>query len=155
MRVAAGGVPVESFFERFPGLPALLSERRQYVQERVRVFYATLFVGEDRKHIMFMFNKKMWQLNRQSLARYLGVTLSDEPYSLHFHNYGDADPPRRSKKPMFPSDEDVSFLFQQLFLPGTPRVPSRLTPVAYMIHFALKRSLLFRIGYSEGITTLQ
>jgi len=24
-----------------------------------------------------------------------------------------------------------------------------------MIHFALKRSLLFRIGYSEGITTLQ
>ena len=64
MRVAAGGVPVESFFERFPGLPALLSERHQYVQERVRVFYATLFVGEDRKYIMFMFNKKMYRLNR-------------------------------------------------------------------------------------------
>jgi len=41
LRVAAGGVPVESFFERFPGLPALLAERRQYVQEWVRVFYAT------------------------------------------------------------------------------------------------------------------
>jgi len=27
--------------------------------------------------------------------------------------------------------------------------------VAYVIHFALKRSLLFRIGYSEGITALQ
>ena len=138
-----------------PGLPALLSERRQYIQEWVRVFYATLFVGEDRKYIVFMFNKKQWRLNRQSLARYLGVTLSEEPYSLHFHTYGDADPPRRSKELMFPSDEDVSVLFQPPFLPGTPRVPSRLTPVAYVVHFALKRSLLFRIGYSEGITALQ
>ena len=119
------------------------------------MFYATLFIGEDRKYIMFMFNKKMWRLNRQSLARYLGVTLLDEPYSLHFHTYGDTDPPRRLKETMFPSDEDVSILFQVPFLPGTPRVPSRLTPMAYVIHFALKRSLLFRIGYSERITALQ
>ena len=103
-----------------------------------------------------MFNKKQYRLNRQNLARYLGVTLSETgPYSLHFHTYGDADPPCHSKEMMFPSDEDVSILFQQPFLPGTPRVPSRLTPVAYVIHFALKRSLLFRIGYSEGITSLQ
>ena len=27
--------------------------------------------------------------------------------------------------------------------------------MAYVIHFALKRNLLFRIGYSEGITALQ
>ena len=85
------------------------------------------------------------------MDRYLGVTISYEPYSLHFHTYGDTDPPRRLKETMFPSDEDVSILFQQLFLPGTPRVPSRLTPVPYVIHFALKRSLLFRIGYSEGL----
>jgi len=39
-------------------LPALLLERHQYVQEWVRVFYGTLFVGEDRKYIVFMFNKK-------------------------------------------------------------------------------------------------
>ena len=56
---------------------------------------------------------------------------------------------------MFPSDEDMTVLFQPPFLRGTPRVPSRLTPVAYVIHFALKRSLLFRNGYIEGITALQ
>jgi hypothetical protein len=39
-------------------LPALISERRKYVQEWVRVFYTTLFVGEDRKYIVFIFNKK-------------------------------------------------------------------------------------------------
>ena len=137
-------------------MPALLSERHEYIQEWVRVFYATLFVGEDRKYIVFMFNKNQYRLNRQSLARYLGVTLlEEEPYSLHFHTYGDADPPHRLKEPMFPSNEDVSVLFQPPFLPGTPRVPSRLTLVAYVIHFALKRSLLFRIGYSEGITAIQ
>ena len=64
LRVAAGGVPIEPFFERYPGLPALLSERREYVQEWVCVFYTTLFVGEDRKYIMFMFNKKQYRLNR-------------------------------------------------------------------------------------------
>jgi len=134
---AAEGLPIQPFCDRYPGLLELLAERHQYVQEWVRVFYSTLFVGEDWKYIIFMFNKKQWRLNRQSLARYLGVTLSDEPYSLHFHTYGDADPPSRSKETMFPSDEDVSILFQQPFLPGTPRVPGRLTPVAYVIHFAL------------------
>ena len=79
LRVAAWGVPIEPFFERYPGLPALISERCQYVQEWVRVFYTTLFIGEDRKYIVFMFNKKQWRLIRQSLVRYLGVTLSEEP----------------------------------------------------------------------------
>ena len=89
---AAEGMPIHPFCDRYPGLLELLAERCQYVQEWVRVFYATLFVGEDWKYIIFMFNKKQWRLNRQSLARYLGVTLSDEPYSLHFNTYGDADP---------------------------------------------------------------
>ena len=30
-----------------------------------------------------------------------------------------------------------------------------MTPVAHTIHLALRKSLLFRIGYNEGITTLQ
>ena len=83
------------------------------------------------------------------------MTLPEEPYSLHFHTYGDADPPCCSKEPMFSSDEDASVLFQPPFLLGTPRVLIRLTAVAYVIHFALKRSLLFSISYTKGITVLQ
>ena len=48
MRVAAGGVLVLPFFEHYDGLPALLSERSRYIREWVRIFYATLFVEEDR-----------------------------------------------------------------------------------------------------------
>ena len=47
LRVAAGGVLVLPFFERYDRLPALLSERSRYIWEWVRVFYATLFVEED------------------------------------------------------------------------------------------------------------
>ena len=73
--MSAGGVPILPYFQRYPGLPELLSERRKYVQEWVHVFYATMFIGEDRKYIMFMFKKKVWRLDRWSFARYLGVTL--------------------------------------------------------------------------------
>ena len=55
MRVAAGGIPVLPLFERYDGLPALLSERSRYIREWVRVFYATLFIEEDRQFIDFMF----------------------------------------------------------------------------------------------------
>jgi len=93
-------------------LPELLSERQKYILEWVHIFYATLFIGEDRKYIMFLFNKKLWRLDRHSLARYLRVTLSDEPYSLYFHTYGDAEPPHHPREMMFPSDVDANILFQ-------------------------------------------
>ena len=47
LRVAAGGVPILPFFEEYPGLRALLSNRDRFVREWVRIFYATLFVDED------------------------------------------------------------------------------------------------------------
>ena len=55
LRVAAGGVPILPFFEVYPGLRALVSDRDRYVREWVRIFYATLFVDEDRAFIEFMF----------------------------------------------------------------------------------------------------
>ena len=45
-------------FERYDGLPALLNERSRYIREWVRVFYATLFIEEDRQFIDFMFQQR-------------------------------------------------------------------------------------------------
>jgi hypothetical protein len=148
LRVAAGGVLILPYFERYPGLVPLLSERAQYVREWVRIFYATLFVGDERAYIQFMFNETQWRLDRGDIARLLGVTIPDEPSSLHFMSYGDAEPPRHAHDMDFPSDEDVSILFQQPFLLGTLRTLDRLTPVAYTINLALRRSLLYRQGYN-------
>jgi len=155
LRIAAGGVSIVTYFERYPGLVALLSERDRYIREWVWVFYATLFVEQDRQYIGFMFQERSWRLDRQSLARYLGVRISKEPRYLHHLAYGYTEPPRCPHDTHFPSDQQVSVLFQQPFLPGTPRTPERLTPVAHTVHLALRRSLLYRQGYNEGITALQ
>ena len=153
--MAAGGVPVLPFFEHYDGLPTLLSEWSRYIREWVRVFYATLFVEEDRQFIDFMFQQRHYRLTRARLATLLGVRIAEEPHYLHYQAYGNTVPPHRPHETPFPSDKEVSVLFQQPFLSGTPRTPDRLTPVAQTIHLALRKSLLFRIGYNEGITALQ
>ena len=80
--MAAGGVPILPFFEVYPGLRALLSDRDRYVREWVRIFYATLFV-KDRQFIEFMFQGRHCTLTRQMLADFLGVPHIAEPHSLH------------------------------------------------------------------------
>ena len=78
IRVAAGGVPILPFFEVYTGLRALLSDRDQYVREWVQIFYATLFVDEDREFIEFMFQGRHCTLTRERLADLLGVTHTAE-----------------------------------------------------------------------------
>jgi hypothetical protein len=56
---------------------------------------------------------------------------------------------------VLPFDDEVSFLFQQPFLPGTPRTPDRLTREAYVVHYALRRSVLYRMGNAESIIGVQ
>ena len=63
LRIAAGGVSIVTYFERYPGLVALLSERDRYIREWVWVFYATLFVEQDRQYIGFMFQERSWRLD--------------------------------------------------------------------------------------------
>jgi hypothetical protein len=46
-------------------------------------------------------------------------------------------------------------VFQQSFLPGTPRTPDRLIHEAYVIHYALRRSVLYRMGNVESLTGVQ
>ena len=73
LRVAAGGVPILPFFEVHPGLRALVSDRDRYVCEWVWIFYATLFVDEDREFIEFMFQGRHCTLTREMLADILAV----------------------------------------------------------------------------------
>jgi hypothetical protein len=75
--------------------------------------------------------------------------------SIHYLAYPDVEPPRRVHSPVLPSDEEISFLFVQPFLPGTPRTPYRLIHEAYVVHYALKRFVLYRMGNAESSTEVQ
>jgi hypothetical protein len=83
----------------------------------------------------------------------LQVDLHDD--SIHYLSYPDVEPPRRAHSPILPSDKEISFLFLQPFLPCTPRTPDRLIREAYAIHYALKRSVLYRMGNAESLTGVQ
>jgi hypothetical protein len=69
--------------------------------------------------------------------------------------YPDVEPPRRAHSPILPTDEEISFLFQQPFLPGTPRTPDRLVREAYVVHYTLRWSVLYRMGNAESLTGVQ
>jgi hypothetical protein len=155
LRTAAGGADVREHFAHFRGLLRLLSiERHRYIEDWVRVFYATAWIAPERRAIHFMFGGQVFGLSRATLAGILGVDLVD--VSLHEMVYGDADPPRRAMiGGIAPSHEAISQCFRQPFPASYTRVPSLLTPEAYAVHMALRRTLLLRSGYPEGFTGLQ
>jgi hypothetical protein len=117
------------------------------------VFYSTIYVDTDRLFIRFMFMDQQQRLTREGIAELLQVDLHDD--SIHHLAYPYVEPPRRAHSPILPSDEEIGFLFLQPFLPGTPRTPDRLIREAYVIHYALRRSVLYRMGNAESLTGVQ
>jgi hypothetical protein len=104
--------------------------------------------------IWFMFGGQPYRLTRAQLAEALGVDLVD--VSLHATVYGDADPPHRALVGgIAPTHEEISVLFCQPFHVSYQRAPDLLTDKAYVIHMALRKTLLPRSGYPKGFTGFQ
>jgi hypothetical protein len=124
IRQQAGGADIESHFAHFRGLAGLLEVgQNRYIEDWVRVFYNTIWVGQERSMIWFMFGGQSYRLTRAQLAQVLGVDLVD--VSLHAAVYGDADPPRWALVGgIAPTHEEISVLFRQpfhVFLPACTR----------------------------------
>jgi hypothetical protein len=138
----AGGADIESQFAHFRGLPGLLEVgQNRYIEDWARVFYNTVWVGQERSVIWFMFGGQPYRLTRAQLAEVLGVDLVD--VSLHAAVYGDADPPHRALVGRIaPTHEEISIIFHQPFPVSYKRAPDLLTDKAYAIHMALRKTLL-------------
>jgi hypothetical protein len=100
-----------------------------------------------------MFMGQQQRLTREGIAELLQVDLHDD--SIHHLAYPDVKPPCRAHSPILLSDEEISFLFLQPFLSGTPRTPDRLIREACVVHYALRRSVLYRMGNAESLTGVQ
>jgi hypothetical protein len=100
-----------------------------------------------------MFMGQQQRLTREGIAELLQVDLHDD--LIHYLAYPNVEPPHRAHSHVLPSDEEISFLFQQSFLPGTPKTPNRLIREAYVVHYALRRSVLYRMGNAESLTGVQ
>jgi hypothetical protein len=153
LRAAAAGEAILPFFDYQRGLVDLVTQRSRYVPDWVRVFYATVYFDANRVAIRFMFMGQQQRLTREEIAKLLQVDLHDD--SIHYLAYPDVEPPHRAHSPVLPSDEEISFLFQPPFLPGTARTTGRLIREAYVVHYALRRSVLYSMGNAESLIGVQ
>jgi hypothetical protein len=153
LRAAAAREAIIPFFDYQRGFVDLVTRRSRYVSDWVRtrcknrwnsIFYATVYVDADRVAIRFMFMGQQQWLTREGIEELLQVDLHDD--SIQYLAYPNVEPPRHAHSPVLPTDEEISFLFQQPFLSVTIRTPDRLIREAYVVHYTLKRSVLYRMG---------
>ena len=145
------GFDVEPFFSQLPGVLDMLILRHRYVEEWVRVFYATLYIEHDRERIQFMFQGWIYRFTRAKVAELLELQLHDT--RLHSVVYGQLGPPRRAQQGgTTPSLEDVTPVFAPRF---TARVTSQLRPLAAVLYRIIGHTLLPRAGARESVTSLQ
>ena len=79
----------------------------------------------------------------------------DPHHKLHEVCYGQQEPPRRPHGGKVPPTELVRHCFKEPFGEGSRRNPSDLTPTARVLEAIIRRTLLPRLGYREGLTRLQ
>ena len=101
-----------------------------------------------------MFKGRPCILSQAEIADALGVDLNDT--RLHELSYPGAIPPRHARcGSVLPPFERVSICYRQPFLPESSHAPTRLTAEAWVMHNALRRSLLPRMGGAEAVTRIQ
>ena len=92
-----------------------------------------------------------WYYNR--LQQLLRVDTSDR--KLHQIVYEDVVPPRRSRAGgTFPTDQEIRLLFMEPFADGSLRTLDRLRLEAYVLHMALRKTVLPRGSNRESLSSL-
>jgi hypothetical protein len=74
---------------------------------------------------------------------------------IHQICYEQTQPPRRPHGRAVPPTETVRACFRELFGEGSRHTPRDLTPTAHLLDAVMRRTLLHRGGYREGLTHIQ
>jgi hypothetical protein len=125
----------------------------EYVEDWVRVFFATVSIADTREYIMFMFQGCQYTLFQHHIADKLGlrdleIGKYDHKRSLHNIVYGDREPPRRSLlSGSFPSNEDMVGLFVESVTGRRAyRTPDMLTLEANVVQRVLRMTCYHRLA---------
>jgi hypothetical protein len=129
----AAGADSEVHLFYLPGLLSLLTASDRYIEEWVRVFYATIWIDMDHQWIRFCFERENVTLHASQICQLFGFP----ELSTHLHNlcYGTSYPPHRPHDEVAPATAHVVALFRPPFTDG-----SRLSPA----DFTLQRSIYIR-----------
>jgi hypothetical protein len=90
----AASADSEVHLSYLPGLLTLLTTSGRYVEEWVRVFYASVWIDPNHQWMRFRFEREDVTLHASQIHQLFGFTESST--HLHSLSYGTSDPPRRS-----------------------------------------------------------
>ena len=74
---------------------------------------------------------------------------------LHYVYYRDTEPPRHPHSGEVPPTDFVRLCFREPFREGSSHTLRDLMPVARLLNEVMRRTLLLRVGYREGLTRIE
>ena len=136
-----------------PGLIDLLGRIGRYVPSWVREFYATLWIDPQHRFIYFAFRGRDYRLMSFRVREIL--RLQESPIRIHEVCYGHTEPPRCPHSGLVPPIDLIRPCFTEPFGEGSSRTPRDLTPIARLLDAIMRRTMLPRMGYHEGLTRIR
>jgi hypothetical protein len=103
------GADSEVHLSYLPRLLALLTTSGRYVEEWVRVFYATVWIDPDHHWMRFRFEREDVTIHASQICQVFGFNESST--RLHSMCYGTSDPPRHPQGGVAPDTAHVVALF--------------------------------------------
>jgi hypothetical protein len=149
----AAGADSEVHLSYLSGLLALLTTSGRYVEEWVRVFYATVWIDPDHHWLRFRFEREDVTIHASQIRQVFGFNESST--RLHSMCYGTSYPPRRPHGGVAPGTTHVAALFRPPFSDGSRRSPADFTTAARFLYQLMRRTLLPWMGYREAATHIQ
>jgi hypothetical protein len=122
----AAGADSEVHLSYLPGLLTLLTTSGRYVEEWVRVFYASVWIDPDHQWMRFRVEREDVTIHASQIRKLFCFTES----STHLHSlcYCTSDPTRRPHDGVAPATAHVAALFRPPFTDGLRRSPADFTP---------------------------
>jgi hypothetical protein len=135
------------------GLLTLLTTSGRYVEEWVRVFYASVWIDPDHQWMRFCFEREDVTIHASQIRQLFGFPESST--RLHSLCYGTSDPPRRPHDGVAPASAHVAALFRPPFTDGLRCSLADFTLAAKYLYQVMRWTLLPRMGYREATTHIQ
>ena len=150
--VVAAGEHIRPYLSYLLVLTDLLRRTGLYVPSWVYEFYATLWIDPQHRFIHFAFRGRDYRLMSFRVREIL--RLQEQPIRLHEVCYGQTAPPRCPHNGLVPPTDLVRHCFTEPLGKGSSRTPSDLTPTARVLDAIMRRTILLRMGYREGLTSI-
>jgi hypothetical protein len=112
-----------------------------------------LWIDPRHRFMHFAFRGHDYRL-QSSRAREI-LRLPESPIRIHEICYGQTEQLRHPHGGLVPPTDLVRHCFTEPFGEGSSRTPHDLTPTARILEAVMRRILLLRVGYHEGLTRIQ